>query len=105
MPSDIGKFVGRYLQVWACLSIAIMVLTVIFRGALMVDFSVILMFLLAAYLIEHRPAARKWAIGLFGIIVASSLAGLICAVVAGTGNMTISMFGLRIERPTEGAVA
>src|SRR5205807_2329131 len=98
MLNDVGKFVGRYLQVLACVAIASMIIEAIFFDRLFVDFSVIFLFWAAAYLIKHHPTAHKWTIGVCGYILACFVAALIYTVIAGTPEAVV-LLGRRIERP------
>ena len=63
MPSDIGVFVGRYLQAVGLLSIASMILALIFFRSGYLDFSFIFYFWGGRHLVKHNPTARKWVIG------------------------------------------
>lgn len=99
MFDDIGKFVGRYFQALACVSIASMIITLIFFGALHIDFSFIFLFWAAAYLIKHTPTARKWTIGVCGFVLAGLVAIFVYAALGGTQHMTVAL-GTRIEDPS-----
>lgn len=100
MPHDIGKFVGRYLQALACLSIASMFVSVVFLDSLNVDFSVILVFWAATYLIRHQPAARNWTIAFCCLILISLVVLAAYAAIAGTDRITIRMGGAKFEQPS-----
>jgi hypothetical protein len=99
MPFDIGKFLGRYLQALACLSIGSMVVSAVLFDSLNVDFSVILVFWAAAYLIRHQPAARNWTIGFCSLILMTSIGLSVYAVIAGTDQITFRMGGIKFEHP------
>ncbi|WP_339911199.1 hypothetical protein [Symmachiella dynata] len=106
MPiNDIGKFVGRYFQVLAWLSIASMVISPIFFDSLNFDFTFILLFWVAHHLIRHNATARNWTIGITGFYVALIILMLLYACLAGTESMRVT-FGRRIiENPSFGQVA
>jgi len=103
--NDIGKFVGRYFQVLAWLSIASMVISLIFFDKLNFDFTVILLFWVAHYLIRHNATARNWTIGITGFYVALIILTLLFASLAGTEGMTVTLDGRSIENPSIGQVA
>jgi hypothetical protein len=105
MPNDIGKFVGRYLQAVACLSIASMVVSAVFFDSLNVDFSVIFQFWAATYLIRHHPAARTWTIGVCTLVLLSLVALSVYAAIAGTDQITLWVGGAKIEHPAVLSVA
>ena len=96
---DIGKLVGRYFQVLACLSIASMVISPIFFDALYIDFTFILLFWAAGHLIEHNPTARKWTVRITGLGMVGVVLMLVYAAIAGTEGVIVS-FGVRIEDPS-----
>ena len=99
MPlKDVGKFVGRYFQVLAWLSIASMIVWPIFFDNLHIDLSFILFFWAASHLIRHHSTARKWTVGITGFTAATIALTLGYAAIAGTDGMTVS-FGTRIEDP------
>ena len=106
MPiNDIGKFVGRYFQVLAWLSIASMVISPIFFDSLNFDFTFILLFWVAHHLIRHNATARNCTIGITGFYVALIILMLLNACLAGTESMRVT-FGRRIiENPSFGQVA
>ena len=70
---DTGRFVARYLQVLAWLSIGWMVASLIFYGSLRLDFSFVLLFWAAAALKRHSPTARKWVLALSGVTLAAAI--------------------------------
>jgi hypothetical protein len=104
MLNDIGRFVGRYFQALAWLSIALMIIRPIFFDTLYIDVSFIFLFWAAAYLIKHHPTARKWTIGVCGLYLAALVAMFVYAAIAGTQRMTV-LLGTRIEHPSLGQVA
>ena len=95
---DIGKFVGRYFQVLAWLSIASMIISPIFFDSFHIDFSFILLFWAAGHLIRHNPTARRWTVGITGVSAAAIALMLGYAAIAGTDGMTVT-FGTRVEDP------
>jgi membrane associated rhomboid family serine protease len=99
MFKDIGKFVGRYFQGLACVSIASMLSEPIFFDAMHIDFSFLFLLLAAEYLIKHHPTARKWTIGACGFILVSLAGMFIYAATAGTQRMFV-LVGKRIEHPS-----
>ena len=96
---DVGRFVGRYFQVLAWVSITWMVVSLIFFDRLHIDFSFILLFWAASHLTRHNPTARKWTIGLTGFCVGLMALLLLYAAIAGTDGMTVTL-GRRIENPS-----
>ena len=102
---DTGRFVARYLQVFAWLSIVCMAIEIIFRDSLQIDFSCVFLFWAASALQRHSPIARKWvlAISVFGVVVV--LAMLVFAATAGTAHLSISVFGKRVKNPALWQVA
>lgn len=102
---DSGKFVGRYFQALAWLSIASMIVIPIFFDHIHIDLTFILLFWAAGHLIRHNSTARKWTLGLTGFCVATITLMLVYAMIAGTDEMTIR-FGARIiENPSLWQVA
>jgi hypothetical protein len=100
MPNDIGRFVARYLQVLACLSIVSMVATAIFFDALHIDFSFLLLFWAAEYLIQHNPKARRWTIGVCGGFVAGAGRDPVRAAADTSGKPRIPAASLTCQSPT-----
>ncbi|MEO1237362.1 MAG: hypothetical protein AAFX76_11295 [Planctomycetota bacterium] len=95
---DIGKFVGRYFQSLAWLSVASMLISPIFFGRFHIDFSFVLLFWAAGHLIRHNPTARRWTVGVTGVGVGLIVSMLGYAAIAGTDGMTVG-FGTLIENP------
>jgi len=103
LPFDIGRFVGRYLQVLAWVSIASMAVDPFFFDRLHIDLSFVFFFWAGACLIRHSPTARKWVIGISGLAIFASLAMALYAVTVGTDAMTVTI-GRRIDDPPIGYV-
>lgn len=103
LPFDIGRFVGRYLQILACVSLVSMAVDLLFFDRLKIDLSFVFFFWAGASLIRHSPTARKWVIGISGLAVFVSLAMVVCAVTVGTDAMTVTI-GRRIDNPPIGYV-
>jgi len=103
LPFDVGKFVGRYLQGLACLSVVSMVVELVFFDRLDIDLSFIFLFWASAYLIRHSPTARKWVIAVSGLAIFVSVALVVLGVVVGTEGMSVTI-GRRIENPSLGHV-
>ena len=101
--NDVGRFVGRYLQVLACLDIALTIVVMILAGSLVVDLSVILMFWAGAHLIKHSPTARKWTLGVTGFVLVTLLVLTVYVVIVGTDGMVVTV-GKRIDDPPLGLV-
>ena len=87
---DTGRFVARYLQVLAWLSIASMIAGPIFFDSLHIDLSPIFLFWAAWALKRRSNTARKWVLALAGLTLGILVLMLIWAVVAGTIGMTVS---------------
>ena len=99
MLFDIGRFVGRYFQTLAWLSIASMIIMPIFFGWLPIDISFIFLFWAAAYLIKHHPTARNWTIGVCAFVLMGLIAMFLYAALAGTQGMTVTL-GTRFNHPS-----
>lgn len=97
---DTGRFVARYLQVLAWLSIASMVAGPILFRRFSVDLSFIFLFWAASALKRHSPAARKWVLGSSALFVVLLLGLLTQAVLFGTSGLFIVMGGLHIKNPS-----
>jgi hypothetical protein len=103
LPFDIGRFVGRYLQILACVSIASMAVDLLLFDQLKIDLSFVFFFWAGAALIRHSPTARKWVIGVSGLAIFLSLVMVLYAVTVGTDAMTVTI-GRRIDNPPIGYV-
>jgi len=103
LPFDIGRFVGRYLQVLAGVSIVSMMVDLLFFDRLHLDLSFIFFYWAGACLIRHSPTARKWVIGVSGLAVIICFGLLLYAVTVGTDGMTVTI-GRRIDNPPIGYV-
>lgn len=99
MPSDIGVFVGRYLKALGWLSIAGTILRAILFEALFIDLSFILYFWAGNHLIKHNPTARKWVIGMAGLVMVVLLGLTMHAAVAGTHGITLTV-GRKTREPS-----
>lgn len=100
MFQDIGKFVGRYFQTLVWLDIASIVVNWIFFHTGYFDCSFMVLYWAAPYLIKHRPAARKWTIGVCGLLLAGLVAIFVYAVMGGTQGMFVELLGKKIEHPS-----
>ena len=81
---DIGRIVGRFLQLIACLSLVEIVIAAVYYDEGQFDISFIFVFWAGAALVRHSPTARKWVIGVTGFVVLSCAAMATIAVVCGT---------------------
>jgi hypothetical protein len=97
---DTGRFVARYLQVLAWLSIASMIAAPIFFDSLRIDLSPIFLLWAASALKRRSTTARKWVLALAGLTLSALLLMLVWALVAGTQGMTVSFGTTRIQNPT-----
>lgn len=104
MPRDIGKFVGRYFQSLAIVSIALMVLSAILLRFAYLDLTPIFLFWMAAYLIQHSSTARKWAIGVCALYVVTAAAVCMYGAFAGTGRIALMVGRDNILHPSMLAV-
>jgi uncharacterized integral membrane protein len=102
---DLGRFVARYLQVLAWLSIGWMIVEPIFFDSLDIDLSPIFLFWAASALKRRSQTARKWVMIIAGFLLSLIVLGLLWAVFGGTDGMTVSYGPRRIENPTLGQVA
>jgi hypothetical protein len=102
---DTGRFVARYLQVLACLSIASMIASPILFDSARIDLSPIFLFWAASALKRRSRTARKWVIALAGLTLGALALMLAWAVVAGTNGMTVSFGTGRIKNPALWQVA
>src|SRR5688572_5111444 len=66
---DTGRFVARYLQVLAWMSIASMIAYPIFFNTLHIDLSPIFLFWAASALKRRSRTARKWVLALAGLML------------------------------------
>ena len=94
---DTGRFVARYLQALALLSIGSMIVTWV-RGRLYVDVSFLFLFWAAAALKRHSRTARAWVIGVCGFALACLVLVAAKGIFFGTSGITVS-FGRRFENP------
>ena len=102
-PLDIGRFVGRYLQVLACLSLVSNIVDAVFFDQLNIDLSFVFLFWAGAYLIRHSTTARKWVVGVSGLAILVCLAIVVYAVAFGTEGIYVSLWR-PIENPSLGQV-
>src|SRR3954463_15422736 len=102
---DTGRFVARYLQVLAWLSIASMIAGPIFFDSVHIDLSPIFLFWAASALKRRSRTARKWVLALAGITLGLLVLMLVWSIVAGTNGMTVSLGSGRIENPALWQVA
>ena len=104
LPFDVGRFVGLYLQVLACVSLVSMAVDLLFFDRLHVDLSFLFFFWAGASLKRHSPTARRWVIGISGLAMFATLVMGLWAVTVGTSAITVTM-GRRIDNPPIGYVA
>jgi hypothetical protein len=102
---DTGRFVARYLQVLASLSIASMIAGPIFFDSMHIDLSPIFLFWAASALKRRSRTARKWVLALAGLTLGVLVLMFVWAVVAGTNGMTVYFGTGRIENPALWQVA
>jgi hypothetical protein len=102
---DLGRFVARYLQVLAWLSIGWMIVEPIFFDSLDIDLSPIFLFWAASVLKRRSQTARQWVLALAGLLLSFIVLGLLWAVIGGTDGMTMSYGPRRIENPALWQVA
>ncbi len=103
VPFDVGIFVGWYLRVLACLSVASMAVNLVFFSRLQIDLSFPFLLWAGSCLVRHSPTARKWVIGISGfflVILVFVSAMSVFAVVAGTEGMSVRMMGRQIDNPS-----
>ena len=96
---DTGRFVARYLQVLAWLSITSMIAGAVFFDSLNIDLSPIFLFWAASALKRRSRTARKWVLALAGLTLGMLVLMLVWAMVAGTSGMTVSFGTSRIKNP------
>lgn len=102
-PLDIGRFVGRYLQVLACLSLVSMIVDAVFFDQLIIDLSFVFLFWAGAYLISHSTTARTWVVGISGLAILVCLAIVVYAVTFGPEGIYVSLWR-PIDNPSLGQV-
>lgn len=102
---DTGRFVARYLQVLAWLSIGSMIAGPIFFDSLRIDLSPIFLFWAASALKRRSQTARMWVLALAGLTLGVLVLMFVWAVVAGTDGMTVSFGAGRIKNPALWQVA
>ena len=96
---DTGRFIARYLQVLAWLSIASMVAGPILFDSLHIDLSPVFLFWGASALKRHSRTVRKWVLALAGLTLAVIVLILVWATAFGTSGMTVSFGPSRIKNP------
>src|SRR4051794_34535471 len=101
---DPGLFVARYLQVLAWLSIASMLVSLLY-GSLRIDLSPIFDFWAASELKKHNRRARLWVIWLSALMLMATLAMFAWAVIGGTADMHLLLGVVRIDNPALWKVA
>lgn len=100
MFADIGKLVGRYFQILACMSIIGMIVDLIFYDRLMVDLSVIFLFWCASCLNKHNPMARKITIGICATMLCIMVLLLPYFIAVGIEKATLNFGPYRIHNPS-----
>lgn len=103
MPDDTGRFVGRYLQALAALAVLGMIVAM-FRGALRIDLSFILLFWAGSALIRHSPVARRLV-----IVGAAISSGVAIGVMLMAGRLPlegvgVSVLGVPVPEPSAALV-
>jgi len=97
---DAGRATAHYLQFFACLAVLSMAVEFLFYDQLVLNIAPILLFWCAYHLLHHGRRARKIVIVIcsFALIVVffAVLSLLLTVFIAGTDNMTLSVFS-----PTE----
>jgi hypothetical protein len=96
---DTGRFVARYLQVLAWLSIASMIATPIIFKSLYIDLSFIFLFWAAGPLKRHSVKARMWVLTISGLYLAFCAVFLLKVAFFGTAGLTIRFAGRNIQTP------
>ena len=96
---DTGRFVARYLEVLAWLSIATMIASLIFSDAARIDFTPLLLFWAASALKRRSRTARMWVLAFAGLTLCGLLVLVVWAIFRGTDGMTISLGGRRFKDP------
>lgn len=96
---DNGRFVARYLQVLAWISIASMLAAPIFFDSFYLDLTFVFLFWGASALKRHSSRGRKWVLWISGLYMAIGVIGLLYAAVFGTVGMSISIGHRHIEHP------
>src|SRR2546425_1047667 len=96
---DTGRFLARYFQVLACLSIAWMIAAPIFFNSLDLDVSPIFMFWAASALRRHSPTARKWVLGVTGLPLAVGTLLFLSVAFFGAKGISVAPGGPPINNP------
>src|SRR5687768_16967404 len=94
-----ADFVALYLRVLAWVSIAWMVVEPIVFDRFHFNFAFIFLFWAASALKRRSRTARKWVVGIAGVMLVAGIASVAWAVAFGTAGMSLSMAGRRIKDP------
>src|SRR4051812_14341140 len=95
---DTGRFVARYLQVLAWLSVVSMLVSLL-RGSLHINLSPVFLFWAAAGLKKHSPRARLWVIWLDVLMLVGAAALFLWIAVDGTAGTHLSLGPIRRDNP------
>jgi hypothetical protein len=98
-PYGTGDFVAFYLRVLAWVSIAWMAVEPVFFDSFHFNVGFIFLFCAASALKRRSRTARKWVVGIAGVMLAAGIASAAWAVAFGTAGMSVSMGGRRIKDP------
>lgn len=90
---DVGRFVGRYFQVLAVLSVAHIMIQAAFFDTIRIDFSFLLLLWAAGPLMRHQPVARKWVLGVLGFILCLMVGILVVVVWDGMEGVAMNARG------------
>jgi hypothetical protein len=104
MIDDIGRFVGRYLQILAGLAVIGMVAS-LFRGSAHIDPSFILLFWAGASLVRHSQLGRRLVIIGSALACAGALAVLVVASFSSLASVEVRILGAQVTEPTTALVA
>lgn len=96
---DTGRFVARYLQVLAWVSIASMIAGPIFFRSINVDLSPIFMFWAASALKRRSQTARILVLAIGGLMLTTLVGMLLWALIAGTDRMAVSFGTGSVKNP------
>lgn len=104
MPGDIGRFVGRYLQVLAALTVLGMVIS-LFGGTVSIDVTFILLFWAGAALVRHSALARRLVILASTLVIGAALGMLLIAGRIPLDDVGVRVLGIPVAEPSVGLVA
>jgi hypothetical protein len=93
---DTARFVARYLEVLAWISIASMIAAPLVFSSLRIDITPIFLFWAAAALKRRSQTARRWVLAISGLSLASILYFVVRAMVVSVKGMSVSSSTVRI---------